>query len=221
MRLRALVLTMLLAVAACGDSAGEAPGSTAGEAPGSTAGDPPGTRAAEAPGTSATAPEPIVFDEPLPFDPGPDVGGLTLQQELLADGEVTFDEYERAFTAGVECMRDEGFEVDGPLRFPDGGIGVEPGVDPRHQLSLLAYGITSEEDQRWSDVNQRCQVQWYYMVERTYLEQFIPTEEETRAWLERAWDCAAASGMQLTDPPTLEEAVLSVGFGCRPWETTG
>lgn len=170
---------------------------------------------------AATAPEPIVFDEPLPYDPGPDVGGLTLQREMLADGEVTFDEYERAFTAGVECMRAEGFDVRGPLRYPEGGISVAAGHDPRNELGLLAYDITSAEDQRWSDVNQRCQVQWYYMVERVYLRQFAPTEEDIRAWLERAWDCAAASGLAVSDPPTEQEAVNAVMFGCRPWEAGG
>lgn len=168
---------------------------------------------------ATTAREPIVWSEPLPYDPGPDVGGLTLQEEIFSDGEVTFDEYERAFTAGVDCIRAEGFEVDGPLRYPVGGMSVAPGWDPRHELSLLARNITSNVNQRWSDVNHRCQVQWYYMVEQIYLRQFLATAEETRAWLERAWACAEEKGMDLSDPPTEEEAVMALGFGCRPWES--
>ncbi len=168
---------------------------------------------------AATVPEPIVWNEPLPYDPGPDVGGLTLQREIFSDGKVTFDEYERAFTAGVECMRAEGFEVEGPLRYPEAPLAIAPGTDPRHRLGLIARNIAAEEDERWSDVNQRCQVQWYYMVEQIYLRQFVPTEEETRAWLERAWACAEAKGVDLSDPPTEDEAVMAVGLGCRPWES--
>lgn len=168
-----------------------------------------------------SSPEPIVWNEPLPYDPGPDVGGLTLQSEIFSDGEVTFDEYERAFTAGVECMRVEGFDVEGPLRYPDGPLVMEPGIDPRHRLTLVAHDVTPDVDERWSDVNQRCQVQWYYMVEQVYLRQFNPTEEELRAWLERAWACALEKNMGLSDPPTEEEAMAAVGSGCRPWESDG
>ena len=169
----------------------------------------------------ATTKQPVVFDEPLPYDPGPDVGGLTVQKAILADGEVTFDEYEKAFTAGIQCMRDEGFDVEGPLRYPDGVILIEPGADPRHRLGLLANNITQAEDERWNDVNQRCQVQWYYMVERIYFQQFDATEAEVQAWLERAWACAKEKGLELSNPPTESEAGHSVAFGCRPWENSG
>ncbi|MEX2323528.1 MAG: hypothetical protein WEA29_07130 [Acidimicrobiia bacterium] len=59
------------------------------------------------------------FDEiTLDVDPGPDRGGAALKAEVFADGVVTFDEYERAMNAYAQCVREEGFEVRGPLTFP-------------------------------------------------------------------------------------------------------
>ena len=162
-----------------------------------------------------------MFSEWLPYDPGPDVGGLTLQKQMFSDGEVTFAEYEQAMTAGIQCMRDEGFQVEGPLRYPDGGYELEVGYDPTHELNLLAYGISQADDARWSDVNQRCQAQWYEAVQGAYLAQFVVTGAELRAWLERAWTCAKEKGRELSNPPTESEALDSVVFGCRPWEDGG
>ncbi len=160
---------------------------------------------------------PIVFDEPLPHDPGPDVGGRALQEEIFADGAVTFDEYERAFTAAIQCMRDEGFDVQGPLRYPEGYLVVVPGWDPKHWLGSRA-SVGDDPQDRYGDVNGRCQAQWSYAVGAVYRRQFEPSEEEIQAWLRRAWDCARAKGLALSNPPTVEEASDAVPFGCRPWE---
>jgi hypothetical protein len=161
----------------------------------------------------------VVFDEPLPFDPGPDVGGRVLQEEVFADGEVTFDEYERAMTAAAQCMRDGGFDVEGPLRYPEGGLAVEPGVDPSIRLDILALAITGDASDRYGEVNGRCQAQWSYAIETVWFRQNAPTEEEIQAWLDRAWDCLDTLGVPVSNPPTVEEAVGSVAHGCKPWES--
>lgn len=168
--------------------------------------------------TASRSLSPIVFTEPLPFDPGPDVGGLALQEVVFADGQVTFDEYERAMVATVQCMREEGFDVLGPLRYPEGPISIAPGIDPRHRLGVLARNVPAAEDGRWDEVSGRCQAQWSYAIEQVYLRQFNPTEEEIRAWLERAWVCLEDQGIELSNPPTEQEAVRSVAYGCEPWE---
>jgi hypothetical protein len=167
-----------------------------------------------------TAATPIVFDEPPPFDPGPDVGGRALQQAIFADGVVTHDEYERAYTAAIQCMRGEGFEVEGPLRYPDGPLVFTVGADPRLRLTLAARPGDDPED-RFGEVNGRCLAQWSYAVEQVYLRQFAPTEDEFQAWLERAWECARDRGLPLSDPPTSQEASDAVLFGCQPWESDG
>lgn len=161
-------------------------------------------------------PTPIVFHGRLPADPGPDVGGRALQEAIFADGVVTFDEYERAFAAAIQCMRDEGFDVEGPLRYPDGFVAVQPGFDPRLKLTLVAH-VEGDENDRFGEVNARCQAQWSYAVEWVFLHQFAPTEAEIQAWLERAWECARRLGLPLSDPPTVEDAVNAVP-PCEPWE---
>lgn len=166
-----------------------------------------------APVPSAT---PILFHGRLPADPGPDIGGRALQEAIFADGKVTFDEYERAFSAAIQCMRDEGFDVEGPLRYPDGYVPVMPGFDPRLKLTLNAH-VGEDAEDRFGEVNARCQAQWSYAVEWVFLHQFAPTEEEIQRWLERAWACAREHGLPVSDPPTVEEAIRAVP-PCEPWE---
>ncbi len=166
---------------------------------------------------SASTPTPIVFDDPLPVDPGSDVGGRALQEQIFADGQVSFDEYERAFAAAVQCMRDEGFDVEGPLHYPDGYLVVEPGWDPRHWLTSRAHTGDDPTD-LYGEVNARCQAQWSYAVGTVYRRQFQPSEAEVQAWLEQAWQCAREKSLQVSAPPTVDEAMTAVTFGCRPWE---
>lgn len=171
---------------------------------------------------SQAAPTPIVFEGKLPADPGPDQGGAALQQQVFADGEVTFDEYERAVTAGIECMRDEGFDVEGPMRYPDGYLVISPGFDPHLQLTLRARGTDAGDGvDRFGPVNERCQAQWYYAIEQIWIEQNEPTQAEINAWLERAWDCAREKGLPLSNPPTEAEAMESTAYGCEPWVSDG
>ena len=170
--------------------------------------------------TPSRSSTPIVFNEPLPEDPGPDVGGRALQQEVFADGKVTADEYERAMVAMVQCMREEGFDVLGPLRYPEGPLAISPGIDPRHRLGVLARDVPAAEEGRWSEVSGRCQAQWSYAIEQVYLRQFNPTQDEIRAWLERAWACSKEKGLPLSNPPTEREAMNSISYGCRPWEAS-
>jgi hypothetical protein len=171
-------------------------------------------------GGCATSPAatPIVFDEDPGWDPGPDVGGKALRDEVFSDGEVTFDEYERAVTAAVQCMRDAGFDVEGPLQYPDGGIVVVPGWDPRLRLGIRAHPGEDPQD-IFGDVNGRCQAQWSWHIEQVWFQEHEPTEAETQAWLERAWECAGRQGAPIASPPTVEDALNSVAYGCRPWET--
>lgn len=97
-------------------------------------------------------PTPIIFDERLPFSPGPDIGGQALQEEVFADGEVTADEYERAMDAAIG--RADGFQVEGPLRYPEGYLVVETGMDPTLRLTLRA-SVSEEESDRYGEVNGR------------------------------------------------------------------
>jgi hypothetical protein len=170
-------------------------------------------------GCGVVVPTPLVFDEPLPDDPGRDVGGRALQDEIFADGEITADEYERSAKAAVACMRDEGFDVVGPLRFGDSRapVAIAPGWDPRLRLSSFARNADPPGEDRFGPVNARCLAQWSYAVEQVYLKQFAPTEEETQAWIKRALECMRENGHPISKPPTLRDATSSVAHGCEPW----
>lgn len=158
-----------------------------------------------------------ILTEPLPADPGPDVGGPALEVEVFADGVVTFDEYERAVYAAIECMRAEGFVIEGPHRYPDAlFVTVGPGWDPSLLFTFAARDV--DDDDRWTEVSDRCQAQWSYRIEQVWLEQNAPSEAEVQAWLDRAWTCLRERGAQLSDPPTPEEALQVTAYGCRPWE---
>ncbi len=117
-------------------------------------------------------------------------------------------------------MRDDGFDVEGPLRYPDGYLVVSPGSDPRNRLTLRALNADDPDGRdRFGEVSQHCEAQWYYAVERMWDKQFEPTEQEIRAWLERAWDCAEEQGVPLGNPPTQDDAITAVAHGCEPWLT--
>lgn len=156
----------------------------------------------------------------VPAYTGPDVGGKALQDEVFADGIVTFAEYERAMTARVECLRAEGYDVEGPLAYPDGGLSLAPGDDPRLSLSFQIFGDLPAAENPADDVDIRCQSQWSLAIEAVWDAQNAPSEQEVQTWLERAWRCAAERGMPLSDPPTVDEAMLSVirPYNCTPWE---
>lgn len=162
-----------------------------------------------------------VTAEALPAKPGPDAGGKALEEEIFSDGVVSFSEYERSVLAALQCVRDHGFEVEGPFRYPDPNaeIGIEPGADPTNHLTW--HGINIEEDEQFGTVSGACQAQWSYRVEQVWLRKNAPTQDEIQAWLERAWECARKEGMSLSAPPTEEEAVMAVLHGCRPWESGG
>lgn len=154
---------------------------------------------------------------PLPGDPGPDVGGRALEREVFADGLVTFDEYERAVVAAIQCLRDEGFTVVGPYQYPEGPLVYSPGDDPSIRLT---YGVIDTGDEpRQGQALERCDAQWLYRIRYVWLGKHAASDAEIQAWLERAWACARQKGLPLSDPPTEEDADNAVFHGCRPWET--
>lgn len=155
-----------------------------------------------------------ILSEPLPADPGPDVGGRALQDEVFADDVVTFAEYERAVAAYAQCLRDEGFELLGPYE----GGQFSPGFDPRMFLSVSVRIPDDAAEARFDEVGSRCQMQWSYHIELVWEAQNAPSEEAVQEWLEQAWTCGRDRGVEVSDPPTVHEAMLAVTAGCTPWE---
>jgi hypothetical protein len=160
-----------------------------------------------------------VLSEQLPSEPKPGVSVGVLEEEIFADYIVSSDEYERAILATIRCIRDQGFAVDGPLRYPDGPLVLSPGEDPTVRLTWQYANI--KDDTALQLVEDECRMQWSLRIERVWIGKHAPTESEVQAWLEKAWACAREKGLLLSEPPTEDDALSSTSYGCRPWEETG
>lgn len=164
-----------------------------------------------------------VLTQALPFDAAPDPAGLQLAATVFADGEVSFAEYERAMAATVTCITSNGFEVNGPLRYPDGFLVVVPGVNPNIYLSYeVLMGDESDEETELalSAVMEQCDVQWRWWIEQVWLRQHEPSEIDIQRWLDRAWECARQRGYEISEPPSADDDLHKVvfpGSGCEPW----
>ena len=164
-----------------------------------------------------------VLGERLPHERGPDQGGTDFAAQVFADGKVDFAEYEAAMFHTVACVAAEGYEVDGPLRFPDGFLVLYPGVDPRVYLTYQVIAppdSNTQADIELSAVMETCDVEWRWWVEQSWLRQHVPTEAEVQRWLDRAWECAREREYEIGDPPSVDDDLMSVvfpGSGCQPW----
>ncbi len=212
----ACAVVLVLVLAACAGANGE--NRDAVGSPSDSTDPASSSQAFESAAPSSSTLPPLTFDQPLPDDPGPDVGGAALTAAAFADGVVTFAEYERAMSAAVECMRTAGLAVDGPLRYPDGYLAISPGSDPRWRLTLRIE-VPEDTSVDASAISGSCQAQWSYAVESLWFESLAPSQSEVQLWLESAWSCATRNGMELDNPPTETNAVDAVAaFGCKPWE---
>ncbi len=141
---------------------------------------------------------------------------LALEERVFADGEVTFAEYEEAMSATVVCLRDEGFVVEGPLRYGQGGfLVIAPGVDPSIHLSYFGVDVREPE---YSQAAELCDSRWRLRIETVWLGQHEPTAEQIQAWLDAAWECGAEKGISIHDPPDPSLDLSPVlAAGCQPW----
>ncbi|MEX2323527.1 MAG: hypothetical protein WEA29_07125 [Acidimicrobiia bacterium] len=151
----------------------------------------------------------LINSRPSPDDPGPDIGGIAMREEVFADCDVTRDEYERAVLAAVECVRGDGYVVEGPYEVPPHPGRYPPG--PLHFAAQEAPGVAETLD--------RCTAQWLHQIEMAWFDLNQPSEKEKTGWLERLWECARIMGSDLPDPPLHEDDwARVVAMGCRPWE---
>lgn len=157
-----------------------------------------------------------VLDEPMLGDPGPDVGGLTRQRQMLEDFDVTWAEYEEAVRTTLGCVRDEGFEVIGPSTYPE-LYSYNVGSDPR--LTYMWLFPSDSVDGAVRDViSERCRMQWSWWIETVWMHQNRPTAHDIEEARRRAADCARRLGIHVSNPPTDDDVDHLVAAGCRPWE---
>ncbi len=95
------------------------------------------------------------------------------QKPALADGQVTFAEYERAVLATVECLKGGGLTVDGPQardggRFLDFSFGAQ-------QLPGESSG---DADKRIRAISDRCDREYRLDIDRLWVQQHLLTTQQ-------------------------------------------
>jgi hypothetical protein len=145
-------------------------------------------------------------------EPGRQDGGFDVEQvaaattqfqrELLADGEVTFAEYERATLATIDCLESAGLVVEGP--HPRNGVDsrfleYSYGFDeiPRDQLEFT--------NQRMFALGDACEREFRFDVARVWEHQHLLTPEERERQRELLIDCLQAGGVEIADNATDED----------------
>ncbi len=130
------------------------------------------------------------------------------QREILSDGVVTFAEYERAVFRTVQCLRELGYEVDGPEL---GARGL-----------FYDYWVTvgPEGSAATSEAQDRCDEEYLRSVAFAWARQNELTGAELEAELERLRACLGEAGVEVAADATVEDLIELVdgvddeAFGC-------
>lgn len=114
-------------------------------------------------------------------------GASDFEQELLADGQVTFVEYERATNEMVRCLTEKGV----------------PASEPRPALApgFLTYGVfepaVTEAADLVSSAREACERRFGSVVFAVYFAQHIPTGAQLQKEKQALIDCANEAGLAI------------------------
>ncbi len=172
---------------------------------------------------------------------GLDASGTSSQGVAQSDGDITFEQYENAYIGYVECLRDAGYTVEGPLLFgrdPNAGLGLglggDRGLDPTIHLQRLVIGDVDRSQLDATDL--ACQESHLGDIEQRWIDQESAKLIGMDEWVDNLLKCAENSGMQIPESLSHEEMFNDVGtdpsdqifldlavdaivsHGCRPWE---
>lgn len=172
--------------------------------------------------------------------PALSASGASSQEVAESDGQITFEQYENAYIGYVDCLRSNGYTVEGPLRFgrdPNAGLqlglGGGRGIDPTLHLQRLVYGDVNKSQLDATDLE--CQEAHLGDIEQRWIQQESMKLLSLSAWVDNLLICAETNGMQIpalsedemfndvgTDPSDqifLDLAAQAImDHGCRPWE---
>lgn len=142
---------------------------------------------------------------PATFDPHALPGAdRALQAAILADGVVTFDEYERAVLATMTCMEDRGLDVEGPHRSERRCV---PFVD-------FAFGGAEADLAEADAIQEACALDHVSAVADTYAYQDRPSSEELTRQQELVVECLGRIGIAVGDdagPERVDAALDAAG----------
>jgi hypothetical protein len=162
-------------------------------------------------------------------------------EEPVSAGAVTFEQYETAYAGYVECLRDAGYTVEGPLQFgrdPGAGLplelGGETGIDPTIYLQRLVVGDVAQGPLDAADA--KCREDHLGDIERRWIDQESAKFVGMREWIDNLLACAEISGIEIPESLSYDEMLNEVGtdpsddiimniasqaiidHGCRPWQ---
>jgi hypothetical protein len=127
--------------------------------------------------------------------------GTAEQRAAVADGVVTFEEYERSALAYISCLESAGFSVDGTLRFRGRYYDI---------VAQTAGTQTVEMQEAWSDCAQE-----FALILDVWSVQNQPSEAELQAARRALAECLREHGIEVGDPPSGEELGILAQAG-RP-----
>jgi len=148
--------------------------------------------------SSAAAPPPALRLPPADGSSGvsePDA--LSAHQTgVLADGEVSFAEYEASVLAHLACLEDAGVRTSGP--------------NPSNAGLMLTWSMTPPpgmSDDEFLDIEARCLSESLDVVEEVYAESIRPDERMLQEYAENLRVCLNDAGADLEEGLTEQEII--------------
>lgn len=117
-------------------------------------------------------------------------GTTAYQRGILGDDQLTFEEYDGAIDAMVQCIRDEDVFI----------------TDPEYSTVFRQFEyLVGANATRAEAVWERCYREFVDLVERAWVVQNAPSEEEAQAYRSRAAACLRAKGFDIPEHPSHDE----------------
>lgn len=114
------------------------------------------------------------------------------ERDILADGKVTFDEYQKAVFATVQCAKAHGIVY---LNDPTLGPG-------KKFTYLMSFGQTADEAQSLHKAYDACYQQYQYLIDIAWTIENKPTQETLNKATSTFASCLRDAGVTLPDSPS-------------------
>lgn len=146
-------------------------------------------------------------DDAEPGDPAVDPSDITTsgfadpssrQLEMIADGEVTFEEYEEAFFAYIQCALDAGIR-----------IREEPRLDAHGQYYSASFSMGAGAEYETNRLNlDTCQDRHLLSVLVLYADTTRPSESVLQKANEAVVSCLATNGIEMPSHLSLDDFAI-------------
>ncbi len=139
----------------------------------------------------------------LPLDQRMGFAPSEFQREILADGVVTFAEYEGAVLAGARCVADRGVSVEPPFWDENAyrfvyytKVELPPEATPAEEQAAVDL-MNSVSDDCWRE--------YQAFVEQAWDNQSIPEADERARLVDQLVSCIRSAGVEVGMSPSYED----------------